>query len=188
MILIISILFYAISYYVFKDGGDVVYVKSNIIKEKFVVQNTKDKKKAADILGQIYVNIFKLRSHLNKNIESYPEFKQYIEQFCSRIKNVELAENSNKGDHTSFTINKGDKIALCLKSKQTDRFHDINLIMYVTLHELAHVACPELDHTDLFKKIFAFILTVASDINIYKRVDYKVKPKEYCGLIISEGS
>ena len=62
----------------------------------------------------------------------------------------------------------------------------MNVVMYVTIHELAHVACPEIGHTELFKKIFTFLLQVSMQINIYKHVDYSMYNTEYCGLTITE--
>jgi hypothetical protein len=58
--------------------------------------------------------------------------------------------------------------------------------MYVVLHELSHVGCPEYGHGALFKKIFAFFAQCGIQCDVYKKVDFKRSPKEYCGLIISE--
>ena len=58
--------------------------------------------------------------------------------------------------------------------------------MYVALHEIAHIACPEYGHTDLFKKIFAFFVLVAMNIGIYKKIDFNYDPVDYCGLTITE--
>ena len=75
----------------------------------------------------------------------------------------------------------------CLRSKKhKDILHDFNLVMYVALHELSHVACPSYGHGDEFKKVFAFIATVAVDIGIYKKIEFNFKPEEYCGLTITD--
>ena len=101
-----------------------------------------------------------------------------------------MYENPPDGKYTSFTVNKGDEIALCLRSKKTGNLHDINLITYVVLHELSHVACPEEHaadpHTELFTKIFVFIIGVADKIGIYRITDYQMNPVEYCGMPINE--
>ena len=62
----------------------------------------------------------------------------------------------------------------------------MNTIMYVVIHELAHVACPEYGHTPLFKKIFIFLLKQSEKINIYKSIDYRINPQDYCGMTINE--
>ena len=57
--------------------------------------------------------------------------------------------------------------------------------MYVAIHEMAHIACPEIGHGSLFKKIFRFLCEEAINIGIYKKVDYSANPIEYCGMILS---
>jgi hypothetical protein len=58
--------------------------------------------------------------------------------------------------------------------------------MYVALHEISHIACPEYGHGPLFKKIFGFITQVAIELNIYVHVDFNKSPEEYCGIYITE--
>lgn len=67
-----------------------------------------------------------------------------------------------------------------------DNIHEFNLVMYVLLHEISHVACPEYDHTPLFKKIFRFICQEAIDVGLYEKIDFVNTPKEYCGMGINE--
>ena len=95
-------------------------------------------------------------------------------------------ETPDDEKNTSYTINKGEKIVICLRSKLLSEIHDINTIMYVVIHELAHVACPEFGHTPLFKKIFIFLLKESYKINIYTPIDYRKKPQDYCGMTINE--
>jgi hypothetical protein len=57
--------------------------------------------------------------------------------------------------------------------------------MYVALHEMAHIACPEVGHGELFKKIFKFLTLEAINIGIYNKDDYSASPVEYCGMILS---
>lgn len=163
-----------------------IYVKSNLDGKEYFVQDMDEKEDAANMLSVVYNRIFLLREYLLKNINKYPEYKKYNTQFCNRISKLVLTENNPKGKYTSYTVNKGDEIALCLRSKRTGKLHNINLIMYVVLHELSHVACPEIDHTDLFKKIFIFYLQIASKLGIYENINYKLNPSEYCGLTINE--
>jgi Zn-dependent peptidase ImmA (M78 family) len=58
---------------------------------------------------------------------------------------------------SSYTINK-HKIFICLKDKQTKQIYDDNMLVYVILHELAHVMCDEIGHTEKFQKIFNNLL------------------------------
>ena len=58
--------------------------------------------------------------------------------------------------------------------------------MYVAIHELAHIACESVGHTDEFWDIFKKMLFEGAKIKIYKPVDYSVNPTSYCGTIINE--
>ena len=85
-----------------------------------------------------------------------------------------------------YSVNKGEQIVFCLRSKNTGKLHSLNLVMYVALHEMAHVACPEYGHTKLFKKIFAFFTKTAIEMGIYERIPFNQRPEEYCGLTITD--
>lgn len=169
-----------------KTKSEASMVESALDSKKYLVQNLPDNDEAAYILSVIYQRILMLKNFLQSNINSYPDYKIYIEQFCNRINRTTLTENAPNGKYTSYTLNKGDQIALCLRSKYNGKFHDLNLIMYVVIHELAHVACPEIDHTPLFEKIFIFLLQKSIEINIYVQKNYAINPREYCGIIINE--
>ena len=62
----------------------------------------------------------------------------------------------------------------------------MNLVMYVVLHEMAHIACPEYGHTQLFKQIFAFFAETAIKINLYEKINFNENPSEYCGLTVTD--
>lgn len=188
MLPLLSIIFIIILIYYFTklSKSEAIYVKSKLNNKEYLVQNLENKEEASYMLSVIHDRIFILRDYLEKNIDKYPEYTEYIKQFCRRIKNLSLQENAPDGKYTSYTVNKGDEIALCLRSKKTSELHDLNLIMYVTLHELAHVACPEVDHTELFKKIFIFFIKTAITLRIYKQSNYAIDPHEYCGITINE--
>ena len=100
-------------------------------------------------------------------------------------KRTSIYENDPNSNLTSFSVNKGEEMAFCLKSKKNGNFHEINLLMYVAIHEMAHVACPEVGHGDLFKKIFQFLVLRAMEIGIYNKEDYGQHPVEYCGMMLS---
>lgn len=162
-----------------------IYIKSSFDNKKYLVKHLNDKEEAAYILSLINRKIMILKNHLINNIEKYKEYSQYIRQLEERTKNIKILENAPNGKYTSYTINKGEEIAICIRSKNIN-FHDFNLIMYVVIHEIAHIACPDIGHTELFKKIFIFLLNVSIKLNIYKKTDYYINPQEYCGMIINE--
>ncbi len=86
----------------------------------------------------------------------------------------------------TFTVNKSD-IYLCLE------FDDYNTLMYVLIHEMAHMANyddndnPIEGHGDEFIATFKFLLTEAIACGIYSYVNYNQSPKRYCGMLIDSG-
>jgi predicted metal-dependent hydrolase len=188
VIIIILILFFII--YMFYNC---LYFKENLVielatvdNEQYYVRNSEDKSKAANTLATIKNNIKKLVLHLKNNINEYIDEKEYINNLVNRTKQINIMETPAEEKNTSYTINKGEKIVICLRSKLLNEIHDINTIMYVVIHELAHVACPEFGHTPLFKQIFIFLLKVSQKINIYNPIDYRKNPQDYCGMTINE--
>jgi hypothetical protein len=70
----------------------------------------------------------------------------------------------NEGNK-SFTNNKRE-IFICLKD-QKNSYYDYNSLLYVTLHEIAHVLCYEIGHTTKFSKIFNALLQYSSSLGFY---------------------
>lgn len=182
LIFLILYIFYYYSYY--KDN--LVIEKATIDNKEYWVRNVMDKSIAANTLATIKNNIEKLVNYFKENKSLFKKDTEYIKNLIDRTKEINIMETPSDEKHTSYTINKGEKIVLCLRSKFLNNIHDMNTIMYVVIHELAHVACPEYGHTPLFKKIFIFLLKQSEKINIYKSIDYRINPQDYCGMTINE--
>lgn len=169
------------------EKNEVKYIKSTIDGNEYLVRDLPDKQLASDLLAHIKTNMTSIINHLNDNKDTkYIKNKTYIEQLKKKSAESIINESSPNSSYTSYSVNKGEQIVFCLRSKYDNKLHDINLLMYVVLHELSHVACPEYGHTVLFKKIFAFITQVAIEMGLYIKIDFAKDPIEYCGLTISE--
>ena len=188
LIFLIIIIFIVISLYFIKTykNDNLVYIKSNIDNSYYWVRDKYNKVNAANTLASIKQNIQKLVFYLKENQEKFPENMEYIKALIMRTKVINIMETPEDEKFTSYTINKGEKIVFCLRCKVFDNIHDINTLMYVVIHELAHVGCPEFGHTPLFKQIFKFLLIQSNNINIYKPIDYRINPQTYCGMTITE--
>ena len=167
--------------------ADMTYVKSNIDNKFYLVRNTKDKEEASNMLGKIMKNILELSEKLEKDKNKHEEYKEYIEQLYNRAPNIVLLESTQDSAYTSYSVNKGEQIVFCLRTKRTgNELHDLNLVMYVVLHEIAHVANTEYGHGPLFRKIFAFLTTRAIEMGLYTWDDYHTNPRDYCGMELNE--
>jgi hypothetical protein len=85
---------------------------------------------------------------------------------------------------TSYTIDKGQKMFVCLRDKKNpDKIIDENIIIFVLLHEMAHIAnYDDWGHGPEYWSTFKFILEEAVEAGIYQPVNYKIHPVDYCGL------
>ena len=186
IIIIISVIMLII--YIQSINKEVKYIKSDIDNEFYLVRDLSNSQQASNMLARIKSNMLAISSHLEffKN-KKYKEYAKYINRLTNKLKHTIINEGGGDDVYTSYSINKGEQIIFCLRSKKDKNIiHDINLIMYVALHEMGHVACPEYGHTKLFKKIFAFLTQIAIEMNIYKKIEFKHNPMEYCGLTISD--
>ena len=185
-IIIVILLIYVIYYWYNYDN--MTFVKSTIDNKYYMIRNLPDKMTAVNLLATLRNNVLRLKQELeNKKHTEYKEYKDYINQLSNRINDVTISENNNKDETTAYSVNKGEELVLCLRSKQNlNQFHDINTLMYVVLHEISHIACPEYNHTPLFKKIFAFFTEISIKLNIYSKTNYNANPVEYCGITITD--
>ena len=185
--LLIIFLIFLIYIFLFFNNNKMVYIENNDYVTRFLVQDTKDKFKSSKILSKFTKNLYKLRNHLAKEKNKYPEFKEYIELLQEGFNNnrTTIHEGLANSNLTSYSVNKGEELVFCLKSKKTGKYHDHNLLMYVAIHELAHIACPEIGHGPLYTKIFKFLAQQAVKLDLYKYDDYYKNPVEYCGMILS---
>lgn len=145
----------------------------------FQVRDMPDKNNAAELLSLLRNNMLKL---FNECLNDKSDYKPFIEKSIIKMKDIVIKENTKYSEHTSYTVNKGDELVVCLRSKKTGQMHDINDISYVIIHEMSHMICPEIGHTQLFGDINKYMLKKAIDIGIYKYKDYSINPIEYCGL------
>lgn len=184
--ILISIVIIIIYIFLFINRNNVIYIESST-GTKFLVHKDNDKQQKANLLGQLVENLYLLKNHLVKNRDNLKDYSEYIDLLSKNFNEgkTSVYETDPDSNLTSYSVNKGEEISFCLRSKKTGELHDINLLTYVGIHEISHIACPEIGHGDLFKKIFRMFAQEAVNIGIYKKVDYSFQPVEYCGMILS---
>lgn len=180
VVLIIIILYFIISKIVFYNKSE--YLKSNTNDKYYLVKDTKNKYNKVDLIDKLFNSLNILLEELKNSNYDFKDID--IEEIQEKIKNSEILENITDSD-TSYTVNKGEKIILCLADRENDNLYSYNLLMYVLIHELAHILNTTYGHDDNFKKTFRFILEKAIELNLYTYEDYKNNPVNYCGLILN---
>lgn len=66
---------------------------------------------------------------------------------------------------TSYTINK-EKVYICLKDPKGEYYNN-NMLVYVVAHELSHVICNSVGHTEEFQTIFEALLQELIAVGIF---------------------
>jgi hypothetical protein len=153
-----------------------VDIKSNIDGRYYTVKNNKLKQESADLLAQVNKNLTLLIENSSGELYS-KNLKKYDP---SRVH-----ENILNYD-TTYTTNKSS-MAFCISPRSSDlRLYDLNTMMYVAIHELAHIASDSIGHTDEFKTKFINLLKKGIQLGIYRYVDYSTEPVEYCGINLTK--
>lgn len=114
--------------------------------------------------------------------------KRILEHMLHRYNADVLIENVPwSATETSYTQEKGERVAICLREKNTGRheLEEYSDILFVGLHELAHVSTDVKDHEEPFWHVFRVILHEAEDAGVYQPVNYEQKPMSVCGLNVS---
>ena len=189
---------------------DVVYVTANN-KKDYLVRNLPDKEKAATLLGNMndkldelidYIrtkdvfNMYKMYVVRNNEIEleklsktqkkEYQTFKEDIKRIVKNYNSDALSENTPDSSYTSYSENKGQKIVFCLRSKKTNKLVDLNTMLFVALHEMAHLMTKSIGHLPEFWENFRILLRIAIRNGIYQCQDYQIESEDYCGTKITD--
>jgi len=163
--------------------SELTYVKSGIDNRQYLVRNVEDKQEAADMLATIRKNLDTIVNHLGKN----NSHDARVERLISNYRPEKLSESIPNTNYTSYSVNKGEKIVFCIRSKdEKQELVDINTIMFVAIHELAHVMTKSIGHTEEFWNNMKYLLKKGISIGVYKNHDYKSNPIPYCGTEITD--
>lgn len=169
--------YYIINMY---NEKDLVKITSSVDNQKYTVQIKEDSKEAADLIAKIKQRIITLIEHMEKTFGISDE---RVANLKNNFRPDRLKEGVSTPGYTSYSVNKGEQIVLCLRNK--DDLVDINTMMFVVLHEMAHLASVSIGHTEEFWNNFRWILEESINIGIYVKQDFEKKSVEYCGMDIT---
>jgi len=163
------------------DDNNLVIIKSKKDEDFHLVQDLPKKKIAADLMAEIKNRIEKLIKYLQI---TYPDNTD-IKRLTIKYEEDNIRETNINDNGTSYSIDKGEEIHLCLRDKKSLELHKINILMFVTIHELAHIMSKSYGHNEEFNKNFIFLLKNSIKIGIYKNVDYSKNQTKFCGMNVN---
>jgi hypothetical protein len=164
----------------------VVNVKSNVDGQTYKVRDMPDKQAAADLIARVRLRMKKLYLHLESAYPDKPQVQQLLQNF--RPDPERLLESTPDEEHTSFSVNKGQRVHLCLRQRQggNETLVDENIMIFVAIHEMAHMITKSIGHEPEFWNNFGWLLREAEKIGVYQYQDFKAQPVSYCGVEITD--
>ena len=170
----------------FTSNYPLVPVKSTVDGRTYKVRDLPDKQEAANLMASVRIKISSLCSALLQKYPDKPQVKLISQNF--RDDPNRFLEATPDAAHTSYSVNKGEEIHLCLRQRggQDEALVNENVMMFVALHELSHVATESVGHGPDFWNNFGWILKEAETMGYYKYTDFQAQPVSYCGVSITD--
>ena len=158
-------------------------IVSNVDGNKYCVRERNKIQLVADLLAKVTHKLKVLVKHLKNK---YPD-RDNVKRLHTGFKPKKIYEILPTSKYTAYSENKGEKLAFCTTTKKDgQKMIDENTLTFVAIHELGHVMTESIGHKKEFWENFKFLLKNAVTMGLYKPVDYKKKPKDYCGMTITD--
>ena len=182
MIIIIAFVLLGYTHYEHLSN-EVIYVKSNLDNNEYLVRNLEDKEVAANMLATLRLKLEKICDIMKTK---YPD-DESVKRMNERFNSDNITEAGKNNQYTSYSVNKGEKIVFCIRQKDDkESIVDENTLTFVSIHELAHIMTKSVGHTPEFWDNFKRLLKESVDNNLYTKENYSQNPKEYCGIKVSD--
>lgn len=192
LIYMIFVLFVVIFYIYFYDGT--VKMKSPVDGKYYKVRNNNRKQIKADTIAIIHLRLNTLVTALKNDtsVNTQENIKRLIKNWDSGIS---IKEIGNMESDAGYVINK-QYMSLCLeKSPYGGELEPINMLIYVAIHELAHIMSHEIGHGDEFINNFTFLLDYSKklyyfdplenqNVSIYTSINRVSSSDKICGVYI----
>ena len=182
-LMIVFIIAISLKIYFESDAFNLKCIVSDIDGNSYCVRERAKLELAADLLATVTGKLKKLVAHMGEKYPTRDNVKRLVEGFNPKKINETLPTSK----YTAYSENKGEKLAFCTTTtKEGDKLIDENTLTFVGIHEISHIMTKSIGHTEEFWKNFKFMLQNAVKIGIYNPIDYKTKPKNYCGMQITD--
>jgi hypothetical protein len=163
-----------------------VEVKSTVDNRIYKVRDLPDRQQAADLIARLRLRLARFCEYLEKTYPDKSQVKRLVANF--RAEPDRFLESTPDAAHTSYSVNKGEKVHLCLRQRTPGNESLVNedVMMFVVLHELAHSITQSIGHGPDFWNNFGWILKEAEYKGFYTHQDFTAQPVAYCGVSITD--
>jgi len=160
-------------------------IVSTVDGNKYCVRVRDDLKQqeVVDLLARITVKCKKLVKYMHEKNSD----KECVKRLHKGYNPKTVKEILPTSEFTAYSENKGEKLAFCTTTrKDGGSLIEENTLMFVALHELAHIMTKSIGHTPEFWQNFKFLIKCAKECGVYKPEDYKKRNINYCGMTITD--
>ena len=159
--------------------------RSNVDGRVYRVRDLPDKQYAADLLAKLRLNLATLMDQLTQAFPNKPQVQRRVQNF--KADPNRFLESTPDAEHTSYSVNKGEKVHFCLRQRDgSEKLVDNNIMMFVAIHEMAHMITQSIGHEPEFWNNFGWLLREAESRKLYTPTDFKSHPVTYCGVQITD--
>ena len=178
------LLFICYKLYYDSDMFQLTCIVSTVDGDKYCVRERENLQPAVDLLANTSAKMVDLVDYLKENDPNDDRVKRLVKNFNSS----KIVETLPTSEFTAYSENKGRKIAFCLNKKKENNNHliDQNTLMFVAIHEMAHITTLSIGHNKEFWDNFKYLLVKAEECKVYQPVDYSKERTDYCGMTISD--
>ena len=120
----------------------------------------------------------RLHDLLARGPQNCPKFERIRQRWNGIL--YETAQEDHPEEALAYSVDKGKAIHICVLDAH-GHVSDINAMLFVALHELAHVAETEYGHGPSFFRTMRYLLEVADSLGIYSYQDHAEDHVSLCG-------
>ena len=178
------VLFIGYKLYYDSDLFQLKCVVSTVDGDKYCVRERDNLQPAVDLLATTSAKMVELVEFLKVKDPSDDRVKRLVKNFNAR----KIVLTLPTSEFTAYSENKGRKIAFCLNKQKENNNNliDQNTLMFVAIHEMAHITTLSIGHNKEFWDNFKYLLIKAKECKVYDPVDYSKERTDYCGMTISD--
>lgn len=181
-VLIIALFIY--NYYVNRDDIELKCIISKKDGKEYCVRKRSDLAGAVDLLSNTINSLEELKIYIN---EKYPNDDR-VKRINEKFNRTKIKETLPTSKFKAYSENKGEALAFCLntENENNEELMDKHTLLFVAIHELAHIATVSIGHKEEFWTNFKWLLVNAKQAGIHEPFDYKKQSKKFCGMDVTD--
>ena len=161
-------------------NNDYISKRSTVDNKNYYVLKKDNSQIACNQLSKVNSKIKKLFEVCES--DGNPKYKRMIKKYNFDS----LSELSPTSKYSAYSLNKGEKIKLCLRDNNNNLINNLNTSMFIMCHELSHLMTKAEQHPPIFWENMVLILKKANEAGVYTPIDYVKNPSQYGSSIVNK--